>query len=210
MSVNIEVIVSMNPDYVFSSGSESSPSNVRLRNAGLRLVILNAESVEEAMSNVLRLGELLNRRPQAQKVVLSMEERLDKIKNKADKIKIKKKVYVEIWGDPITSAGRGSLVNEVVTMAGGINIAGGLDMLYPALSPEFVIQSDPDCILIGYMSRNQELIKNAVLKRMGWQDIKAVRLKNIICDIDPDIFLRPGPRIADGIEAIYRRLYENG
>lgn len=210
MNANIETIVSINPDYVFSSGSESSPSNVRLKDAGLRLVILNAESVEGTMSNILRLGELLNRREASQKIILDMKERLDKVKNKVDKIKIRKKVYVEIWDDPITSAGRGSLVSEVVTMAGGVNISGGLDILYPALSPEFVIQSDPDCILIGYMSRNQELTKNAVLKRMGWKDISAVRSRNVICDIDPDIFLRPGPRIAEGIEMIYRRLYENG
>ena len=209
MSVNIETIISMNPDYVFSSGSESGPSNIRLKNAGLRLIVLNTESVEEAMSNILRLGKILGKDAEAKEAVRRMRNRLDKVKNSVDKIKTKKKVYVEIWDDPITSAGNGSLVNEVVTKAGGINIAGQVNMLYPALSPEFIINSDPDFILIGYMSRNQERTKSAVMKRFGWQEINAVKSKNIICDINPDIFLRPGPRIAEGIEQIYKKLYEN-
>ncbi len=207
MSVNIETIVSMDPDYVFSSGSEFSPSNVRIKNAGLRLIVLNAESVGEAMSNILRLGKILGKDAEAKEAVRRMKNRLAKVKNSADRIKTRKKVYVEIWDDPITSAGDGSLVNEVVTMAGGINIAGRIGMLYPALSPEFVINSNPDFMLIGYMSRNQEHTKSIITKRLGWQDINAVKSKNIICDINPDIFLRPGPRIVEGIEIIYKKLY---
>lgn len=209
MNASIETIVSMDPDYVFSSGSEFSPSNVRLKNAGLRLMILNAESVEDAMSNILQLGKITGRDKEAKIVVRRMKDRLNKIKNTVDKIKTKKKVYVEIWDDPITSAGSGSLVNEVVTRAGGINIAAQLNILYPALSPEFVINRDPDFILIGYMARNQGHTKNIIMKRLGWQEISAVKAQNIICDINPDLFLRPGPRIVDGVEIIYKRLYEN-
>ena len=130
------------------------------------------------------------------------------IKNKTGEIKNRKKVYVEIWDDPLTSCGRGSLLDEVITSAGGLNITGNINMLYPMISQEFIIKENPDFIILGYMSRNQKNTVNAILNRLGWQDISAVKNKNVISDIDPNIFLRPGPRLIDGIEEIHKRIYK--
>jgi len=43
--------------------------------------------------------------------------------------------------------------------------------------------------------------------QLQWQNIKAVKNKCVISDINPDLILRPGPRIVEGLEEIYRRLY---
>jgi len=49
-----------------------------------------------------------------------------------------------------------------------------------------------------------ELIKG----RLGWDNIDAVKNKKVFNDIDPNLLLRPGPRVTLGIKEIYRKLYE--
>jgi ABC-type Fe3+-hydroxamate transport system substrate-binding protein len=43
--------------------------------------------------------------------------------------------------------------------------------------------------------------------RFGWSDISAVKNNRLYSDIDPNILLRPGPRVTLGIKEIYKRLY---
>jgi iron complex transport system substrate-binding protein len=208
-TVNIETIIALEPDYVFSVGNESGPLNSRLKNVGLNVVVVNAENIDETFTNIIKIGEILNRGERAKETVDQMRRRLLEVKNKVAKIKNKKRVYVEIWDDPLTSCGRGSLVDEVITKAGGKNITGNIRALYPTINQEIIINRNPDFIILGYMSRNQKNSHSVISGRPGWQDIHAVKEKNIISDIDPNIFLRPGPRIINGIEEIYERLYKN-
>ncbi|MDD5449709.1 MAG: iron chelate uptake ABC transporter family permease subunit [Candidatus Omnitrophica bacterium] len=206
-TVNTEKILSLGPDYVFSVGAEGNPLNSGLKSAGLNVVALNAESIDDIFSNILAVGGLVGKEEAAQALVDRMKARLGVINEKTKNIKIRKKVYCEIWDDPLTSCGKGSLVDEVITRAGAINITGTINMLYPMINQEFIIKEDPDFIILGYMSRNQKNTQNATAKRIGWQEVSAVRNKNIIAGIDPNIFLRPGPRIVDGIEKIHERIY---
>lgn len=207
-TVNIEKIISLKADYVFSVGSEGNPLNQRLKTAGLNTVIVNAESVEEIFSSISTIGRLVNRKTAADRLIGEMRSRLEKIKQKSQRIQNRKRVYIEIWDEPITSCGRGSLVDEVITKAGGINITGAIDALYPAVSQEFIIQQNPDVIILGYMARDQKGARTSVSRRFGWGNINALKYQDIISDIDPNMFLRPGPRIVDAIETIYNRLYE--
>ena len=208
-TVNIEEIIALKPDYVFSAGDEASPLNSRLKGAGLNVTILDPQNINETFSAILAIGRIVNREEAAKKVVSGMRAKLTEIHNKTKAISHKKKIYVEIWDDPITSCGRGSFVDEAVTEAGGINITGSISTPYPAVSQEFIIRENPDFIILGYMARGQKNLINIISKRFGWQGINAVRAKNIITDIDPNLILRPGPRIVDGIEKIYNKVYGN-
>ena len=48
---------------------------------------------------------------------------------------------------------------------------------------------------------------NVILQRAGWEKINAVKNKQIISNINPDLFLRPGPRITEGLEHIHKMLF---
>jgi iron complex transport system substrate-binding protein len=45
--------------------------------------------------------------------------------------------------------------------------------------------------------------------RIGWNNIKALKTGRIYYDIDPDLILRPGPRIKEGLLELYKRFYED-
>ena len=56
------------------------------------------------------------------------------------------KVFYEIWHDPLTAAGPGSFMDELITLAGGDNIAKDADSPYPQFDVEKLIERDPKYI----------------------------------------------------------------
>ena len=46
-----------------------------------------------------------------------------------------------------------------------------------------------------------------IKQRFGWGKIDAVKNGRVFNDVNPDVLLRPGPRITQGLEEVYKRLY---
>ena len=49
--------------------------------------------------------------------------------------------------------------------------------------------------------------KVALRSRAGWQNVSAVR-NGKICELDPDLLSRPGPKIIDGLAELKGCLYD--
>ena len=73
-----------------------------------------------------------------------------------------------------------------------------LQELYPVVSEETIIASDPDFILLP---NDMYPSTDAVMNRRGWQNITAVK-NNAVIIINADIFTRPGPRIFEALETL--------
>ncbi|MFH1868725.1 MAG: cobalamin-binding protein [Candidatus Omnitrophota bacterium] len=205
---SIEKIVSLKPDMIFAAGLEQAMVVERLRKLGLKVYVNYPSTIDELLNEISNIGMLTNRKKEAYKLVGSMKERIDAISRETKSISLenKKKVFIEIWHDPLITAGKGSFVDELVKIAGGINIAYDTSRPYSYFSAELVIERDPDFIILGHEGEPDVL--SSMKKRIGWDKIKAIRNSGVFNDINPDLFLRPGPRIVDGLEKIYSRLYE--
>jgi len=118
-------------------------------------------------------------------------------------------VYVEIWGDPLMTAGRGSFVSELVALAGGRNLGDELAHDYGTVSTEWVLTRNPDIIFCLYPSAGHHARKT-VLARLGWQTLRAVQDGRVYDDFNLDTILRPGPRVLDGVEQLRRVIAEIG
>jgi iron complex transport system substrate-binding protein len=90
-------------------------------------------------------------------------------------------------------------------LAGGINIAYDTKRPYSYFSQEQVIKRNPDCIILAYMGKESPL--KVISERFGWNNISAVKNNRIYNDINPDSFLRPGPRLVEALREIHKRLY---
>lgn len=114
-------------------------------------------------------------------------------------------VFVEIWGDPLMTAGRRSFVAELVRLAGGSNLADTVDADYFTVSPEWVVARDPEMIFCLYMSRDTQAVRR-VAQRVGWQSVRAVRADAVYDGFSADLLFRPGPRVLDGVAELRARL----
>ena len=204
---NIEKILSLKPDIIFCTGLEQAPVIGKLRQLSLRLYVSDPSSVEELFDSIREMGELIGKEKNADILIDKMKKDLEAIQSKVKSIpeEDRVKVFVEFWNDPLMSAGRDSFIDELITLAGGINIAHDTQRAYSYFSPEQVIKRDPDCIVLAYMVN--EDAASAIRKRLGWREISAVKNNRIYNDINPDILLRPGPRLVEGLKELHNRLY---
>ncbi|MFH1507949.1 MAG: cobalamin-binding protein [Candidatus Omnitrophota bacterium] len=203
---NIEKILSLKPDYIFCTGLEQANVVLKLRQLGLKVYVFDPVNIRELLATISETGSITNRREQAQELTQRMRQRIEEITSLTKLISQEKKpkVFIEIWHDPLTTAGEGSFVDELIDLAGGVNIAHNTKRPYSTFSQEEVIRRDPDYIIMAYMDKEQPV--KLVEKRFGWDSISAVRNKRIYNDIDPDLLLRPGPRIVQGLEELYKKL----
>jgi iron complex transport system substrate-binding protein len=204
---NIEKILSLKPDIIFTTGLEQAPSVARLQSLGLKVIVSDPKNTFEFFASIMQIGKATSREEAAGLLIETMQKRIDAVKSQVAMIPQDKrpKVFIEIWYDPIMTAGPNSIVNEILTIAGANNIAYDTNRPYSRFSAEAIIQRNPDVIILGYMAKKNT--KDLVSKRLGWKNINAIKNNRVISDIDPDLILRPSPRIVEGIEEIYKHLY---
>lgn len=206
-SPSIEKILSLKPDMVFCTGLEQAPSIMKMEQLGLKICVSDPSSVEGLYESIREIALLVGRTHEGERLIADMGATIDKVRARAASIppNEKKRVFVEIWHSPSMTAGKGSIVDELITLAGGENVAHDIDKPYAAVGAEEILRRDPDCIILAYM--DEDANADAVRKRPGWGAIRAVRSGMIVNDIDPDTILRPGPRLAEGLARINKRLY---
>lgn len=204
---NIEKIIFLKPDYIFCTGLEQAPVIEELRRLKLNVYAADPANIEELLQTILDIGRITHKEKEAAALVGKMSADLGKVKAKAQLIPQDKrvKVFVEIWHEPLMTAGRGSFIDELITLAGGINVAHDVPRPYCYFSAEQVVSLNPGRIILTYMDKQPPL--KLVESRFGWRNIDAVKNKMVFNDIDPNALLRPGPRITEGLQELQKRLY---
>ncbi len=108
-------------------------------------------------------------------------------------------VYHEL-DDAMHSAGSATFIGQVYEEFGLRNIADDAEEggAYPKLSPEFVVDADPDLIFLGYETDGAV---EALADRSAFDTVTAVSEDNVTT-LDPDVSSRWGPRVAELTEEV--------
>ncbi|NMB13308.1 MAG: cobalamin-binding protein [Firmicutes bacterium] len=203
--VSIESVVALEPDVVFATGGVQDEVAKQLTQLGLKVIILDAASLDQVLAAIALVGQVTGRGNAARELIEQLEGRIDQVKAAiASLAKAKpRKVFYEVWYDPPISVGPGSFIHDLIETAGGINLMAGSSNPYPVASLEEIIDADPDVIIYahGAMSTAQ------VAERDGWRQMEAVRTGRIVSIDDENILVRPGPRIVEGLEALAEAIY---
>lgn len=201
--LNIELIVSLEPDLVLAAGITSLENVARLEELGLTVLYLNPTDVEGILDSILVVGRASGAEDAAAELVAELRERMAAVVERVAQAEIRPRVYYEI--DPTLYTGApGSFTHELITLAGGQNIAAGAATPYPQLSAEEIIAADPQIIIFSHAKYGGTA--EEIASRSGWTVITAV-VNGAIYPIDPDLVDRPGPRIIDGLEAMARLIH---
>ncbi|MEM2025949.1 MAG: helical backbone metal receptor, partial [Desulfurococcaceae archaeon] len=200
---NVELILSVKPDLVI--GYSSVPSHIevaeRLEAMGVNVLLLFPRYLNDVLNNVELIGKATGRLEEARMLVYSMKERVNAITLKVKELE-KVRVYYELWFAPLMSAGPGTFIDELITLARGENIFHDSGTSWPLVKDEDVITRDPQVIILPttYMS-DYNVTVDQIKSREGWSMISAVKDDRIYF-VQEDLLVRPGPRMVDGLEAL--------
>jgi len=165
------------------------------------------KDLEGIFQQILTVGRLTGNTAQAEKVVADLRARVAALEEKIRSASSRPKVFYELDatdpGKPWT-AGPGSFIDRLITMAGGQNVGAVLSSEWGQLSLEELLRQDPDLIILG--TANYGETPEKVRQRPGWNRLRAVR-EGRIHPINADLISRPGPRIVEGLEAMARIIH---
>ncbi|MBI3987765.1 MAG: cobalamin-binding protein [Lentisphaerae bacterium] len=208
---SMDILLTLNPTLVLDVDLEDENVGRLLDQAGVERHRIRCSTLADIPPAIIEVGRLLHRDEPAKALADTISARLAELRKTAegglDPRHSVPAVFVEIWGDPVTTAGKGSFLSDLVALAGGRNIGDEVNKDYFTVSPEWIVARDPDIILCLYMSRGGS-VRDAVSARTGWSAIKAVKERRVYDDLDNALILRPGPRVVEGIEALARRIRE--
>lgn len=204
---NVEKIISLKPDLVvlYKSFPKEIFNQLEKNLPNTQFIVLDPKTYEDVMKNILLLGKVFGKEENARKIYNTMLQEWLTVQKQTVKIKKSPKVLFLLWNDPFISASPGTFIGDLLKKVKAKNIVENLEPEYPVLSVEYILSKDPDFIIIGEMSgiSIESILKHPLLK-----DTNAVKNKRVYT-INDDLVFRPGPRLSEGLKAIFQIIYKN-
>ncbi|MDR3122997.1 MAG: ABC transporter substrate-binding protein [Treponema sp.] len=189
-----------------------SPNYVaEIEKAGVPVVSLYAESLDEFDGYIRRLAQLVGTEAAAEEQLARFHQGLDEIRAAAEGIEKKQIVFFESTERETRTVSAGSFPALAIEIAGGINIAAGAKPTAPGSSiapfgAEKLLfhAGEIDAYIIQRGAMNAGGV--ALAERPGYHAIKAIQ-NNRALSIDEKLVSSPTFRYLDGVREIARFLY---
>ena len=208
---SLETIASLKPDLVLAAQINTADQVKALTDLNLTVFYLsNPLDINGMYTNLETVAKLTGKDAEAATLIASLKARVDAVTAKLASVTSKPRVYYELdYSDPTKpyTAGPGSFVDSLLVLAGGQNIAAGLQGQYAQVSAEEIISQNPQVILLGDTAySNPPVTPENTAQRAGWDQLDAVKNKQVFAFND-DLVSRPTSRLVDGLEAMAKLIH---
>lgn len=204
LDFDLERVVAQRPDLVLMAASARGAD--RLQALGIPVLALEPRSHADVQRVIDTLGQVLGLPPNhARQLWQQIDASLVQAAQSLPPALRGRSVYVEVSPAP-HAASELSFIGQTLTRLGQINIVPGRLGPFPQIQPEFVVQAQPEFIMVGDSSRQD------MLKRPGWSRLKALQ-SGRVCAFEPheaEVLVRPGPRLAEAAQLMVRCLQRVG
>jgi len=195
-ALNIEEILRLEPDLLILP-IRLQDSVEQLEELGLTVIVIDPEDLDSLSAAFLLLGKALGVQEKARELVTYYEEKIALVEGLAAQAKDKPRVYLA-GSELLRTCTREMYQHDVITLAGGDNVADGIETGYWAnVSLEQVLSWDPEVILLAEYNdaQAQELAQDK-----KWQGLAAVQNKQVHRFPSPiEPWDSPGPAAIQGI-----------
>ena len=206
---NIEQILALEPQVlVMSTMAQSEEQIQQLENAGVKVVVSDAQDIKGVYEAVNMIGKLLGKEKEADLICDAMQMTFDAVSAQVTDDGEEKTVYFEVspleYG--LWTAGSHTFMDEIAQMLGLKNAFADVEG-WAEISEEQVLERNPDYIvtITMYYGEGPTPVEE-IESRAGWENVTAVKNGKIL-NLQNDELSRPGPRLADGAKALYDFVY---
>ncbi|MGE5590204.1 MAG: ABC transporter substrate-binding protein [Bacillota bacterium] len=201
---NPEKMLALKPDVAFAIGG-SEQQYAKLLEQNVPVVVLQPKNLEQVYETIRLAGRVTGVPDKADAVIKQMQDRIAAVTAKTQGLTDaqRPKVFYEVYHDPLMTVGPGSFIHDLIGLAGGRNIAEQVGKDYAEVSPELLVQQNPDLILSPYADFLTS-VKDG--KYPAWSGVTAVKEKRLF-QVDDNMMSRSGPRLADALEQMARIIH---
>jgi ABC-type hemin transport system substrate-binding protein len=189
LTPNIEKIVALRPTLVVAIAAGLHPNLARaLAAQHIPLLVVGTDRLADVPKAMQRIRDALHR--ETTPAIANMLHALQR--QRRTRAKLPRILFV-VWSDPLYIAGRDTFTSDLFDVCGVRNAASVSG--WPQYSLESVIASPPDLLLYPNKSVSAAQI-DALVKR--------AKLTCAVVPVDENVFVRPGPRMAEAAAALNR------
>jgi len=197
---NLESLLALRPDLVVTPNDFLKPDVIaKLEQLKIPVFILADKNVESIFAHIQTLGRIVGRSTKADAVAIELRREVTAIQQRVQGLPPVRMLYV-LNSQPLITVGPGSFIDQLIGMAGGVNVAAKSATPYPRLSMETVLQEDPE-VLVFPVGKAEGISESEQQSWRRWSTLTAVR-QGRLRQISADQLNRPGPRIAQGLESL--------
>ena len=218
-SPSLELLLSANPDFVIASASTAS--NVEMKDTleamGITVAYFDVDSFDDYLYMLNVCTDITGRKDLYEQNGLAVKAQIEKIKARyaeADIPEAERRILLLRAASGFVKAkgSRGTILGEMLSDMGCINIADGDSSLLESLSAEAVIRENPHHIFVVTMGSDTEAAKrsleNLIKENPIWSTLDAVK-EGRLHVMDKTLFnLKPNDRWAESYEILYEKLTE--
>lgn len=200
---NLEKIKSLNPDLVIGFRGNPIKTIERLKKLKLPVFVLEmGPNVESVFTVIETVGKITKRDKESTALVGSMKSIYSRIQSTLCSINQKPKVFLLLHGTGLWTCGGHSFLNDLLTKAKGLNIAGNIPRRWLNYNLEQLVHQNPDIIVILAKSKeNFHKTKERLKRSSPYKGIRAVE-EDRIYFLDENIAARPGPRLLEALSQL--------
>ena len=211
MSPDLEILKSLNPDYVISPNSLQSDLQPKYASIGVSSLFLNLRSVEGMYASIEGLGEKFDREEQAQALVEEYQQFMEEYRSQNEgKESPTVLVLMGLPGSYIVAT-ESSYVGNLVKLAGGVNVYGDGDgQEFLTANTEDMKTKEPDIILRAAHALPEdvvEMFQDEFETNDIWKHFEAVQ-EGRVYDLPYDLFgMSAKFNYPDALEVLQPLLY---
>lgn len=211
MSPDMEILKSLDVDYVLTPDSLEGELKPQYENIGVKSYFLNLKSVDGMYDSIAELGELLGKSEQAEKLCSEYEQYKADYANKNHADNLPKVLILMGLPGSYVVATESSYAGSLVKLAGGINVYGdgnGQDFLN--VNTEDMLSKKPDIILRTSHAMPQQvaaMFEEEFKTNDIWQHFDAVKNEKVYDLNNENCGMSATFRYKDAIEEICSYLY---
>ncbi|WP_320042359.1 helical backbone metal receptor [uncultured Desulfobacter sp.] len=198
--MNVEKIISLQPDLVISSPLSKKKQLKILQSQGLQIMkIRNPKTFDQMCAITLKIADALGKTAQAKALIKQASDDVDSIRRQVASL-IPRRVFIQLGLKPLHTVNKDLFINEYLIQANAVNIAE--DQPSGIYSREEVIKQNPDVILVATMGSSK---KAAALEKKRWMAFPFLTSakNNEIHVLDPEVICHPTPvSFASGLKQV--------
>jgi iron complex transport system substrate-binding protein len=207
LRVDVERVGALDPDLVVASlhvpGMELNLPE--FERAGFAYLALGGVGLAGVWQDMRVIGQYLGRLQTAEALITETCQRMAAIAATVSGVtgnsgKEPPRVHWEWSAHPVVAARR-SWVTELLHMAGAENAYADLDVESVRVTPDDAIARQPDMFVACWCGARKLPTVDRILSRSGWADTPAFHNRRVAV-FREDLFGRPGPRLAQGLEQL--------
>ncbi|NMA04685.1 MAG: ABC transporter substrate-binding protein [Clostridiales bacterium] len=174
-----EALMVVKPQVVFSYAAFDTAEIEQYTNAGLTVVGVKGETLDDTYEAIQLMGDILDCKKQADDFETYVKEKVSTIEGRAKDVKDEGKPKVLFTGPKsIYTVATGDMFqSEMIEMAGGINVSKELKGRWCEVSPEQIVAWNPDYIFLGSSFGTGTV--DDLLKDPALSTVNAIKNKNV-------------------------------